>query len=56
MSGAGSGVMASAEGLSSELRDGAARVVDVRKPEEYARGHIPSAVNLPLSGAGGRSS
>jgi len=49
MSGAGGGVMASAEGLSSELRDGAARVIDVRKPEEYARGHIPSAVNLPLS-------
>ncbi|NKI22528.1 rhodanese-like domain-containing protein [Paenibacillus dendritiformis] len=26
-----------------------ARCVDVREPEEYADGHIPGAVNVPLS-------
>lgn len=26
-----------------------ARVVDVRTPEEYAMGHVPGAVNIPLS-------
>lgn len=25
-------------------------LVDVREPEEYAGGHIPGAVNVPLSG------
>lgn len=25
-------------------------LVDVREPEEYAAGHIPGAVNVPLSG------
>lgn len=24
------------------------RVVDVRSPEEYASGHLPAAVNIPL--------
>ncbi|MFN8544561.1 MAG: FAD-dependent oxidoreductase [Candidatus Binatia bacterium] len=31
-----------------------ALVVDVREPDEYARGHVPGAVNLPLSQMRGR--
>jgi rhodanese-related sulfurtransferase len=30
-------------------RDGECHVVDVREPHEFAAGHIPNAVNLPLS-------
>ena len=26
-----------------------ARIIDVREPEEYAGGHLPGAVNLPLA-------
>lgn len=29
-------------------RDGEAVVLDVRSAEEYAQGHVPGAVNLPL--------
>lgn len=29
-------------------------VVDVREPGEYVRGHVPGAVNIPLSQVGGR--
>lgn len=35
--------------LAAMLRDNAALVVDVREPDEFAGGHIPGAVNLPLS-------
>ena len=28
--------------------DGGAPVVDVREPDEYAAGHVPGAVNIPL--------
>lgn len=35
--------------LAAMLRDDAAMVVDVREPDEYAGGHIPGAINLPLS-------
>jgi rhodanese-related sulfurtransferase len=31
-----------------------ARIVDVRTPAEFARGHIPGAVNLPLEELRGR--
>ena len=33
--------------LASET--GAAHVVDVREPAEFAAGHVPGSVNLPLS-------
>jgi rhodanese-related sulfurtransferase len=29
-------------------RERGARVLDVRSPQEYARGHVPGAVNVPL--------
>jgi len=29
-------------------------IVDVREPEEYAGGHVPGAVNIPLSQLGER--
>ncbi len=35
--------------LASMLAAGEAVVVDVREPEEFVAGHIPGAVNLPLS-------
>lgn len=31
------------------LRKDEALVVDVREPDEFAEGHIPGAVNMPLS-------
>ena len=39
-----------AEQLAVLLREGKALVVDVREADEFARGHIPGATNLPLSG------
>lgn len=33
---------------------GGARLIDVREREEYTQGHIPDAVNLPLSELAGR--
>ena len=35
--------------------DGAAVVLDVREPGEYADGHVPGAVNIPLSQVPARS-
>lgn len=35
--------------LAAMMGDGKALVVDVREPDEFAAGHIPGAVNLPLS-------
>jgi rhodanese-related sulfurtransferase len=35
--------------LSAMLADDRALVVDVREPDEFARGHIAGAINLPLS-------
>lgn len=32
--------------------DPAARIVDVREPHEFAAGHIPGAVNIPLDTVG----
>jgi len=36
------------EELLERVRDGLVTVLDVRPPEEYAAGHIPGAVNVPL--------
>ncbi len=35
--------------LQKALSDGSVTVVDVREPHEFAGGHIPGAINLPLS-------
>jgi rhodanese-related sulfurtransferase len=37
------------EELQSRLRRGLVTVVDVRPPEEYAAGHLPGAINVPIS-------
>jgi|SRR5579862_252960 len=34
--------------LQKLIRDGAVTVLDVRPPDEFALGHLPSAVNIPL--------
>lgn len=39
----------SAEQLDAMLKAGEALVVDVREVDEFAAGHIPGAVNMPLS-------
>jgi rhodanese-related sulfurtransferase len=38
------------EELRAMLESGQALLVDVREPGEFAAGHIPGAVNMPLSG------
>ncbi len=38
-----------ADELLSRARDGLITVIDVRPPEEFAAGHLPGAVNIPLS-------
>ncbi len=38
----------SAEELLARIREGLVTVIDVRPPEEYAAGHLPGAVNIPL--------
>ena len=35
--------------LQKALSEGGVTVVDVREPHEFAGGHIPGAINLPLS-------
>lgn len=35
--------------LKKGLADGSIVLVDVREPEEFAAGHIPGAISLPLS-------
>ena len=34
---------------------GSIPVIDVREPHEYAAGHVPGAVNIPMSVFGERS-
>ncbi|PZU17366.1 rhodanese-like domain-containing protein [Qipengyuania sp. YIM B01966] len=38
-----------AQELHSLIEAGSVQVVDVREPGEFAAGHIPGAVNMPLS-------
>ena len=38
-----------AEELLERAREGLVTVLDVRPPEEYAAGHLPGAVNVPLN-------
>jgi len=35
--------------LAAQLREGKVMVVDVREFDEFAAGHIPGAINMPLS-------
>ncbi len=35
--------------MQKALSEGSVTVVDVREPHEFAGGHIPGAINLPLS-------
>jgi len=37
-----------ADQLLERVRDGLVTVLDVRPPEEYAAGHLPGAINIPL--------
>ena len=37
------------EELLARARDGLITVLDVRPPEEYAAGHVPGAINIPLN-------
>jgi rhodanese-related sulfurtransferase len=39
----------SREEIRAGLADGTVLVVDVREPHEFAMGHMPGAVNMPLS-------
>ncbi len=38
----------SREQLVERLRDGLVTVLDVRPPDEFAMGHVPGAINIPL--------
>ena len=39
----------SREELAARVADGAVTVIDVRPPDEYALGHLPGAINVPLA-------
>lgn len=43
------------EDLAAAMEDGCV-VIDVRNPEEYAQGHVPSAVSIPLGSIADRCS
>jgi len=36
------------EELAQELNGGSVRLIDVREPSEFAVGHVPGAINMPL--------
>lgn len=37
------------EGLAARMRDGLVTLIDVRPPDEFALGHVPGAINVPLA-------
>ncbi|ANT50012.1 ArsR/SmtB family transcription factor [Mesorhizobium amorphae] len=37
------------ETLAARMRDGLVTVIDVRPPDEFALGHVPGAINVPLA-------
>jgi len=37
------------KGLAARMRDGLVTVIDVRPPDEFALGHVPGAINVPLA-------
>jgi ArsR family transcriptional regulator len=39
----------SRQDLVSRMRDGLVTVIDVRPPDEFALGHVPGALNIPLA-------
>lgn len=39
-----------------ELVGAGARLIDVRTPSEFANGHLPGAINIPVSELAGRAS
>ena len=39
----------SAQQLDAMIGEGRVQIVDVREPEEFDAGHIPGAINIPLS-------
>ena len=43
-------MIADADSVRSEIRDKSVLPLDVRRPEEYAAGHLPGALNVPLAG------
>ncbi len=45
----------SREELAARMSNGAVTVIDVRPPDEYALGHLPGAINVPLSELSARS-
>jgi len=49
LSGAGGVPTIEQEAFEKVVQDKSCAIVDVREPHEYAAGHIPGAVNLPLS-------
>lgn len=38
----------------ASVRRAGATLIDVREPDEYTQGHVPGAINLPLSALPGR--
>ncbi|MDE1829355.1 MAG: sulfurtransferase [Thaumarchaeota archaeon] len=42
-------ITVNADTLRSEIRDKSVKVLDIRKEDDYKQGHIPGAINFPLS-------